>query len=147
MVDIRPFPEEQSAWLVYEPLPQKATHSRRNVRQKAIKILVFAFSSGIVRAMGLIQPTIKGRGTAINSPNRFEKLHVQADPETDAELPPDEQPAAPATVYYRDFSRSVLVANDSPDIGFTHSINPYRGCSHGCMCKQISPGRKDFCSG
>jgi hypothetical protein len=90
--------------------------------------------------MDPIQPTIRGRGTAINPPNRFETLHVEINPETDLDLPPGEGSSTPQTVYYRDASRSILVANDSPDIGFTHSINPYRGCSHGCVCKRITPG-------
>jgi DNA repair photolyase len=39
---------------------------------------------------------------------------------------------SPETVYLRDVSRSIIARNDSPDIGFDASINPYRGCSHGC---------------
>jgi DNA repair photolyase len=41
--------------------------------------------------------------------------------------------AAPPTVYMRDASRTVIAHNDSPDIGFSSSINPYRGCEHGCI--------------
>jgi DNA repair photolyase len=37
------------------------------------------------------------------------------------------------TEYFVDSSRSIIATNDSPDVGFTHSINPYRGCSHGCI--------------
>jgi DNA repair photolyase len=37
------------------------------------------------------------------------------------------------TVYLRDVSRSIITRNDSPDIGFDASVNPYRGCSHGCI--------------
>jgi DNA repair photolyase len=44
---------------------------------------------------------------------------------------PGEQPPTD-TVYLRDGSRSIIARNDSPDIGFDVSINPYRGCSHGC---------------
>src|SRR5437870_7346270 len=70
---------------------------------------------------------VHGRGAAVNPPNRFERLHYEADPD-------DEQdPAgAPATEYYRDRSRSIIATNDSPDVGFGASINPYRGCEHGC---------------
>ncbi|HZL35787.1 MAG TPA: PA0069 family radical SAM protein [Tepidisphaeraceae bacterium] len=78
-----------------------------------------------------IQPTIKGRGTAQNPPNRFERLHMEPDRE---DLDPEEGgPATPQTVYLLDKSRSIIVSNDSPDVGFSHSINPYRGCSHGCI--------------
>lgn len=42
-----------------------------------------------------------------------------------------EPPAAPLTVFV-DHARSILSKNDSPDLGFRYSINPYRGCFHGC---------------
>ncbi len=70
---------------------------------------------------------IRGRGSADNPPNRFERLHYERDPD-DAE---DEQPA-PATQFFRDRTRSIIATNDSPDVGFDTSINPYRGCEHGC---------------
>src|SRR5205807_5837868 len=40
---------------------------------------------------------------------------------------------APTTQFFRDDTRSLLVSNDSPDVGFDVSINPYRGCEHGCI--------------
>ena len=43
----------------------------------------------------------------------------------------DEIPPARLEVY-EDRSRSILATNDSPDVGFSHSVNPYRGCEHGC---------------
>lgn len=73
-------------------------------------------------------PTIKGRGTGSNPVNRFEPIHHEVDPE----LPPEERPA-PQTTFYRDTSRSILSHNDSPDLGFEYSLNPYRGCEHGCI--------------
>lgn len=69
-------------------------------------------------------PVIRGRGASWNPPNRFERLHVALDPEK-AEDRPD-------TVLLRDRTRSILVFNDAPDVGFDVGINPYRGCSHGC---------------
>ena len=71
--------------------------------------------------------SIVGRGAAGNPKNRFERIEVQPDP---GELGDEE--ARPGTVYLRDHSRSIIARNDSPDIGFDASINPYRGCSHGC---------------
>jgi DNA repair photolyase len=77
--------------------------------------------------------TIHGRGAAHNPPIRFERLAYVPD------LPPalhgDEggEVAAPQTVYLRDNARTIVAHNDSPDVGFTYSINPYRGCSHGCI--------------
>jgi radical SAM superfamily enzyme YgiQ (UPF0313 family) len=74
------------------------------------------------------QEPIRGRGAADNPANRFELIHYERDPDT----PPDEAPAT-ATQFLRDATRSVLVTNDSPDVGFDVSINPYRGCEHGCV--------------
>ena len=71
---------------------------------------------------------IVGRGAAGNPKNRFEKIEVE--PILD-EIGEDEP--RPETVYLRDHSRSIIARNDSPDIGFDASINPYRGCSHGCI--------------
>jgi len=70
---------------------------------------------------------MKGRGASWNPQNRFEKLAYVRD--DDAEL--DEN--APRTLYLRDPSRTVIAHNDSPDVGFSSSINPYRGCEHGCI--------------
>lgn len=70
---------------------------------------------------------MKGRGASINPPNRFEALEVAydlADPE-------EERPGI-KTRFYRDISNTILTKNDSPDIGFTYSVNAYRGCEHGC---------------
>src|SRR5207249_633426 len=72
-------------------------------------------------------PDLPGRGTAANPPNRYEPLHVELEPDPDSDTPP-----AP-TVFYRDTSRTILAENDSPDIGFRFSLNPYRGCEHGCV--------------
>ena len=70
---------------------------------------------------------MRGRGAAENPPNRFELLSVERDPASD-------QPEAVGlhTQFYRDNSRSIITYNDSPDIPFNASLNPYRGCEHGC---------------
>ncbi len=70
---------------------------------------------------------IRGRGAADNPAGRFEPMVYESDPDT----PPDEQPA-PQTQFYRDNSRTIITYNDSPDIPFKASINPYRGCEAGC---------------
>jgi DNA repair photolyase len=79
-------------------------------------------------------PIIQGRGTSMNPPNRFVPFRVDDDFE---HLEGDEtflkERARPKTTYYVDSSKSVIATNESPDVGFTHSINPYRGCSHGCI--------------
>ncbi len=72
---------------------------------------------------------IKGRGASWNPQNRFETLAYVRD--EDAEV--DEDEPARRTIYLRDPSRSIIAHNDSPDIGFDSSLNPYRGCEHGCI--------------
>jgi len=67
----------------------------------------------------------RGRGTSFNPSNRFDRLAYTPDP--------DEPPATRvATELFDDHSRSILVENDSPDVGHEVSLNPYRGCAHGC---------------
>jgi DNA repair photolyase len=71
---------------------------------------------------------IHGRGSAENPPNRFERLHYEPEPD---DIDPDNP--APRTVFFKDNSHSIITTNDSPDVGFEASINPYRGCEHGCV--------------
>lgn len=71
---------------------------------------------------------IHGRGAAENPANRFERIDVVPDP--DGDYVPDE--SGPRTIYLKDSTRSILAHNDSPDIPHEWSINPYRGCEHGC---------------
>ena len=71
---------------------------------------------------------IHGRGSAENPPNRFEHTVYERDVEWNE---PDDP--APKTQFYRDASASIITRNDSPDVGFDASINPYRGCEHGCI--------------
>jgi DNA repair photolyase len=74
--------------------------------------------------------TFKGRGAASNPAGRFDLLTVE---ETDDGWQRDETaPGAPETVL-PDSAKRVISTNDSPDVGFEQSINPYRGCSHGCV--------------
>lgn len=77
--------------------------------------------------------SVRGRGAGGNPPNRFERSHFERDPGADDPdlADPDANPA-PATEFLPDASRSVVARNDSPDIPFDASINPYRGCEHGC---------------
>jgi DNA repair photolyase len=77
---------------------------------------------------------MRGRGTEANPPTRFDELHLALDAEARAEAGP--------TRYFRDTSRSVLAENDSPDIGFRHSLNPYRGCEHGCIYCYARPSHE-----
>jgi DNA repair photolyase len=81
--------------------------------------------------MQFLQPTIQGRGATLNPANQWSPLHVEPDGD-ELDRADDERPA-PQTVYYRDAARTIIAHNDSPDVGFEFSINPYRGCSHGCV--------------
>jgi len=67
----------------------------------------------------------RGRGTGGSPVNRFEPVHIEPDPELGV-------PRDVRTRIFFDRSRSVLSRNDSPDISFETSLNPYRGCEHGC---------------
>ena len=78
---------------------------------------------------------IKGRGTATRIAHRFEKDVRTAWDDgwgTLEEGMVGEAPRLEATVTMED-ARSAIVRNDSPDIFFDYSINPYRGCEHGCV--------------
>ena len=77
--------------------------------------------------------SIKGRGAAVQPANSYQPVNLQADLEQVAD---DEEYLAelgrPPTEYLPDLSQTIVTENDSPDLGFRYSVNPYRGCSHGC---------------
>jgi DNA repair photolyase len=73
--------------------------------------------------------SIHGRGASLNPPNRFEPIRYEPDSDSGD---PSEAPS-PQTQFLRDPSRSLIAYNESPDVGFEASINPYRGCEHGCI--------------
>ena len=77
---------------------------------------------------------IKGRGTATRFPHRFEKDQREGfDDAWEVGDPEDERPGVPRTEVIWESARSILASNDSPDIYFGRSLNPYRGCEHGCI--------------
>lgn len=71
-----------------------------------------------------------GRGTESNPANRYERLSIE--PVFDEDASENDPPKA-ETIFLRDSSKSILAQNDSPDIPFRYSLNPYRGCEHGCI--------------
>lgn len=78
-------------------------------------------------------PDAIGRGAKIDPPNRFESIRRVHDFEQlaeDDELLDDSRRLL--TEYLPDNSKSLVSENDSPDIPFRFSVNPYRGCAHGC---------------
>jgi DNA repair photolyase len=76
---------------------------------------------------------LAGRGAGSNPVNRYEQIYVEPD---------DGEAGAPPTIFYRDTSHSVLAENDSPDIDFRFSLNPYRGCEHGCIYCYARPSHE-----
>jgi DNA repair photolyase len=77
---------------------------------------------------------IRARGASWSPANRFEKLHVDL---TDVDVVDidldDEARPRPAAQYFRDGTQTIISRNNSPDVGFETSVNPYRGCEHGCI--------------
>src|SRR5438477_456439 len=77
---------------------------------------------------------IRGRGASWSPANRFEKLHIDQNDFDAVDVDPgtEERPRR-ATQYFQDGTKSVITRNNSPDVGFETSLNPYRGCEHGCI--------------
>ena len=73
-----------------------------------------------------------GRSTGQNPPNRFHQLHLES----------DTNPLRIPTRFLVDISQSILAENDSPDLPFRYSVNPYRGCEHGCIYCYARPSHE-----
>lgn len=79
--------------------------------------------------MGMDEKPVKGRGAAVQVPNRFLKQHRAIEhwegiDEVDDQTIP--------TKYIVEFPKTIINRVDSPDLPFTWSLNPYQGCEHGC---------------
>ena len=77
-----------------------------------------------------LRKAIKGRGALGNPDNRFESTARERLDDGWNSLEEEENPTLELI---RDASRSIISRNRSPDVPFSHSINPYRGCEHGCI--------------
>jgi DNA repair photolyase len=92
------------------------------------------WTARLARASTSMPAARKGRGAVVNPPVRYERL--AAEPFDDGWATLEQAFAAPlpvATEVTAERSRSAMAWNDSPDIGFDRSLNPYRGCEHGCV--------------
>ncbi len=87
-------------------------------------------------------PPIKGRGATFNPANRFRRDSREAVDDGWGASPADDvedagvegdAPPPPKTIVRIQRARTIISRNDSPDIPFTQSINPYQGCEHGCI--------------
>src|SRR3989442_569830 len=79
---------------------------------------------------------LRGRGAASNPANRFEILSYEASDQDESDDPSRQ------TVLLKDDTRTIINYNDSPDVGFAASINPYRGCEHGCIYCYARPNHE-----
>jgi DNA repair photolyase len=123
-----PDPESQAAGQT--PTPSPNPEGARGASPAPLAELAWTSEPGATRGP-------RGRGSASNPAGRFERLAYLADPEA---LEADrlerealgEAAPSPRTLYLNDPSKSALAKNSSPDLGFDASLNPYRGCEHGC---------------
>ena len=80
-----------------------------------------------------LEPGIrKGRGAGSNPEGRFENRKIEAFDDGWAQEPEDELPPLETTVT-AERAKHIITRNDSPDVPFEQSINPYSGCEHGCV--------------
>lgn len=82
----------------------------------------------------MINRKLKGRGAQLNPKNRFDKLYIEELEEDQEYFDSDESKIIKVnTIFLKDNSRSIIAKNDSYDLDFNYSFNPYRGCEHGCV--------------
>jgi hypothetical protein len=96
---------------------------------------------------GLTTGPVRGRGAGLNPANRFEPIHLHVLGEHLDELAREhagEGGVQVRTSVYADDARTVLNRVESPDLPFRWTLNPYRGCEHGCVYCYARPGHEYF---
>jgi len=90
-------------------------------------------------------PAARGRGAGVNPGNRFEDVHLEVLPETIEEQAREHPDGVQVeTVLYDDATRRIINRVDSPDLPFHWTINPYRGCEHGCAYCYARPTHENL---
>ena len=115
--------------------PDSESHHRDNANAERADVGAPLVPSELRQAIG--------RGAITNLANRY--LKVLHEPDYEQLQFDDEflkEFGRPTTRYYDDRSRSVISENDSPDIPFRYSLNPYRGCLHGCSYCYARPSHQ-----
>src|SRR5215831_4025630 len=93
-------------------------------------VMLYARTVSRMRRSIIGHQSFTGRGALSNPPGRFDKQQLAG---IDDGWYQDEVPESIPTTLEPDRARAVITTNDSPDIPFEQSINPYRRCSHGCV--------------
>src|SRR4029077_19480407 len=76
----------------------------------------------------------KGRGTALQPQSRYDRLERESvDDGWTQPAADDDEASSPRTIVTDRPAKTIITRNDSPDLPFTQSINPYLGCEHGCI--------------
>lgn len=81
-------------------------------------------------------PKLRGRGALKNPAGRFEHLDTEMDADAYEAMRQNEDISAEQqirTAVYKDTSKTIISTNESPDVGMETTVNPYRGCEHGCI--------------
>jgi DNA repair photolyase len=88
----------------------------------------------VIKELPQSREPLHGRGASWSPANRFEKLHVDVNDFDVTDVDPDEsERPRRETQFFRDGTKTIITRNSSPDVGFETSLNPYRGCEHGCI--------------
>ena len=121
-----------------EPMAKTGAESPDTVRRSARRAVQPRDDSGFEKRFELertaaqpVAPKPRGRGAQSNASGRFE-IYARV-PESDGWTEIEEELKPLATQITLERAKTIITRNDSPDISFDRSINPYRGCEHGCV--------------